>query len=124
MDHPITALIVDDDLHLREVLELNLNAHKKIRFNTRTGFIMIDPAEIVYCKADWSYTEIFLSGGTMHVVPINIGKVEELLNPKIFFRLNRSVILNRDAVQRVDRKRKLCTIDYNGKTVDFKLPGG
>lgn len=40
-------------------LMVHLNAHKKIRFNIRSGFIMIDPAEIVYCQADWSYTEIF-----------------------------------------------------------------
>lgn len=102
----------------------HLNAHKKIRFNTRTGFIMIDPAEIVYCQADWNYTEIFLSSGTKHVVSMNIGKVEEQLNPNLFFRLNRSVIICRDTVESADRKKRECVIGFDGEQKRFKIPTG
>ncbi len=102
----------------------HLNAHKKIRFNTRTGFIMIDTAEIVYCLADWSYTEIYLRNGTMHTVSMNIGKVEELLNPKTFFRLNRSVIIRRNNIESADRKKRECVIDFNGEQKRFKIPTG
>lgn len=102
----------------------HLNAHKKIRFNTRTGFIMIDPSEIVYCQADWSYTEIHLTHGTMQTVSMNIGKVEELLNAKVFFRLNRSVLVHRDAVHSVDRNTRQCLIQYIGSKVSFKISLG
>ncbi len=102
----------------------HLNAHKKIRFNTRTGFIMIDPAEIVYCQADWSYTEIFLSSGTMHVVSMNIGKLEELLHPSHFFRINRSFILRIDSIVSVNRKTHQCIIKCAQDERSFKIPTG
>lgn len=102
----------------------HLNAHKKIRFNTRTGFIMIDPSEIVYCQADWSYTEIFLSCGTMHVVSMNLGKVEELLHPSHFFRINRSVILRINSIVSVNRKTHQCVIKFSLDEVSFKIPSG
>ncbi|HNW74255.1 MAG TPA: response regulator transcription factor [Bacteroidales bacterium] len=103
-------------------LMAHLKAHKKIRFNTRTGFIMIDPAEIVYCQADWSYTEIYLRNGTRHTVSMNIGKVEELLNPKIFFRLNRSVLVRIDVVVSINRKTHQCMIKCASKEISFKIP--
>ncbi len=102
----------------------HLNAHKKIRFNTRTGFIMIDPAEIVYCQADCSYTEIFLTTGTKHVVSMNIGKVEKLLNPERFIKLNRSIIVRIDSIMTVNRKTHQCTITHTGKEISFKIPAG
>lgn len=105
-------------------LLLHLNAHKKIRFNTRTGFIMIDPAEIVYCQADWSYTEIHLSDGTMQVVSMNIGKVGELLHPSHFFRLNRSVIIRIEFVTKVERKTHQCVVTVAGNEIFFKIPSG
>ncbi len=88
----------------------HLNQHKKMRFNTRQGFIMIDPAEIVYCQADWSYTEVYLSTGQKIVVSMNIGKVGDLLDPERFFRLNRSVIVNLESIAAVDRKSHKCVI--------------
>jgi len=39
----------------------HLHEHQKIRFNTRHGFLMIDPCDILYCQADWSYTERWLT---------------------------------------------------------------
>ena len=99
-----------------------LNLHKKVRFNTLHGFIMIDPAEIFYCQADWSYTEIYLTGIKKHVVSMNIGKVEALLDSTRFFRINRSVIINLGSLVSVDRKRHKCNILLDGKEVEFHLP--
>lgn len=110
--------------HKIDQLMLHLDAHKKIRFNTRQGFIMIDPAEIVYCQADWSYTEIYFVNGKMHVVSMNMGKVEGLLNPAHFFRINRSVMVRIDSIVTVNRKAHQCTILYGGKEISFKIPAG
>lgn len=102
----------------------HFNLHRKIRFNTRSGFIMIDKSQIIYCLADWSYTELHLETGKREIVSMNIGKVEKLLDETAFFRLNRSVIIRRDSVHSVDRKKKQCIISYNGGTAEFRIPGG
>ena len=40
----------------------------KIKFNTRTGFVLIDPKEIVYCESDKNYSEIILNNGKKELV--------------------------------------------------------
>ncbi len=113
--------------HLEEKVEQLIRQIKpveKVRFNTRSGFIMINPAEIVYCKADWSYTEIYLSDGKMIVVSMNIGKVEALLDPDAFFRISRSIIIAIKAIASVNRKNHSCIITYGGKELTLKVTAG
>jgi len=110
---------LDDQIHN---LLYHLDRHKKIRFNTRQGFIMIDPSEIIYCQADWSYTEIYQSNGKKEVVSMNIGKVEALLDPARFFRINRSVVINLGFLVSVDRKRHKCFLSLDGKDLELHLP--
>jgi two-component system, LytTR family, response regulator len=95
---------------------------EKIRLNTRSGFIMIDPTDIVYCKADWSYTEIYLSDGKMIVVSMNMGKVMDLLDSTRFFRINRSMILNLSKISSVNRKNHKCVIICNDVETTFNFP--
>lgn len=101
-----------------------LSQHEKIKLNTRHGFIMVDPSEIFYCKADWSYTEVNLSGGKKIVVSMNIGKVEELLDPTRFARISRSVMINLSALVSFDRKNHLCVISCNNTDMEFHITGG
>ncbi len=113
-------------LRLREKIDRlfsYLSQHEKIRFNTRHGFIMINPMEVVFCQADWSYTEIYLINGTKAVVSMNIGRVEELLDPSRFFRINRSIIINRSNLLSVDRKAHRCRISHHGTELEFPLTG-
>jgi DNA-binding LytR/AlgR family response regulator len=98
-----------------------LNRHEKIRFNTRHGFMMIDPSEIVYCQADWSYTEIFLQHGKVITVSMNIGKVEELLDTTRFIRVSRSVIINISTLLSVDRKTHTCIISAGEQDREFRI---
>jgi len=100
-----------------------LDRHKRIRFNTRRGFIMIDPDEVIYLKADWSYTEIRLSKEKSETVSMNIGKVEELLPHDLFVRISRSVIINRNYIEKLDRKARLITLRKKDEMFEFKVTG-
>ncbi|HRZ20699.1 MAG TPA: LytTR family DNA-binding domain-containing protein, partial [Bacteroidales bacterium] len=67
----------------------------KIRFNTSSGFILINPVEIIYLQADANYTDVYLVDERKHTISKNIGEIEKILgkNP-VFFRISRSVIIN------------------------------
>ena len=94
---------------------------EKIRFNNRTGFIMIDPTEIIYCQADWNYTEIWFSKEKKELVTMNIGKVFNML-PKIqFIRINRSVIINRNHLERLNRKSRTVILVTTYGKYEFKF---
>ncbi|MEK6781738.1 MAG: LytTR family DNA-binding domain-containing protein [Bacteroidota bacterium] len=78
----------------------------KLRINTRTGYIFIDPSSILYCKADGNYTYIDL-GDRQHLCSIQLGMVEGMLPKNGFIRLGRSLIVKFDFITKVDRKTNL-----------------
>jgi DNA-binding LytR/AlgR family response regulator len=62
-----------------ESLEKAVKNHRKLRFNTRSGFIMIHPDQIFYIEADANYSEIWYNKTQREVVSMNLGAVEALL---------------------------------------------
>ena len=97
------------ELQIQELLD-RLKSHKKIKFRNRTGFTMIDPAEILYCEADSNYTMLELTTGKSLVVSMNLGKVEELLPQGSFCRISRSNLVNIQYLTQVDRKSMRCEL--------------
>lgn len=91
-------------------LSYQLSDKKKLKFRNRTGFSMIDPDEILFCRADSNYTVIELDSGKRLTVSMNLGKVEEMLPGLCFSRISRSVIINLHYLVEVDRKHMTCGI--------------
>jgi two-component system, LytTR family, response regulator len=82
----------------------------KIKFNTRTGYILISPAEIMYCEADVNYTTIYLGKDNREVITVNLGRVEEILPPDSFYRISRSILINQIYLTKADRQKKQCLL--------------
>ncbi len=98
-----------------------LHPHK-MKFNTRSGFIIINPADIIYCQAEGNYTEIFMINGEREVITTNLGKIEKDLPDSSFYRVSRSHIVNINYILRVDRKNRFCGIGINGTIYNLTLP--
>ncbi len=94
---------------------------KKLVFDLRTGLLIIDPEDLVYCEADGNYTYLYLKSGRVEMVSFNIGHVEKLLQTHEFFRLNRSVLINKEHILKLDLKNKICEVSLNGKYPKFKI---
>jgi two-component system, LytTR family, response regulator len=93
----------------------------RIRVNTRNGTLFINPATIIYCKADGNYTTI-CTGTKMLLCSMNIGKVEELLPGDRFIRVGRSYIINFEFITLLDRKESTLTLVREGESVTIKIP--
>jgi two-component system LytT family response regulator len=85
----------------------------KMRFNTSGGFILVNPDEIIYCKAEANYTDLYLIDQRMHTISQNIGKIEEILHQKQFFRISRSVIINMNYLTEISRGKRQCILTAN-----------
>lgn len=92
----------------------------RMRFNTRTGFVLLNPDEIVYCKAALNYTEIYLHEKEMELVSVQIGRISPLLEGTSLKRVGKSYIINTIHIKEVDRKDERITFHKNGKS--FALP--
>jgi two-component system, LytTR family, response regulator len=93
----------------------------RIRVNSRTETFFINPATILFCKADGNYTTI-CTGAKHQLCSLNLGKVEELLPGNGFVRVGRSHIINFEYITTLDRKESTITMVKNGESVKIKIP--
>lgn len=108
---------------LSQLIEtLRESAPGKVKLNTRSGYILINPQEVVYCQADGNYTHIQLVSGVQEITTQNLGTIEDLLKGSSYFRASRSYLLNLKYLTRVDRKSCNCILEYPGDTCAIKIP--
>jgi DNA-binding LytR/AlgR family response regulator len=94
---------------------------KRVKVNTRTGTLFVNPANILYCKADGNYTVIH-SGGKELLCSMNIGKLREMLPETSFLRIGRSLILNIEHITHLDRRQSVVTLVNQGESISVKIP--
>ena len=94
---------------------------KRLKFNTRCGFIVIDPVEIVFCSAHNNYSEIHSLSSNPVTVSQNLGQLEKKLGENYFFRISRSSIINVNFLKKVIRKEKICVLSCNSIEVKLKV---
>jgi two-component system LytT family response regulator len=93
----------------------------RIRVNTRTGTLFINPADILFCKAEGNYTSV-CTGKKHYLCSMNLGKVEELLPKNGFIRIGRSYIVNFEYITMLDRKECTIMLVRNSESVSVKIP--
>ena len=106
--------------HLIAVLKESVPG--KVKLNTRSGYVLINPQDVVYCQADGNYTHIQLISGVREIITQNLGAIDGLLEGSSFFRASRSYLLNLKYLARVDRKSCNCILEYPGDTCSIRIP--
>ncbi len=109
------------DLGKKENLLDSVDMIPRIRVNTRSGTAFINPATILYCKADGNYT-VICTGEKQHLCSLNLGKIEELLPKRGFLRVGRSIIVNFEYIVMLDRKESQITLVRDGESATIKIP--
>lgn len=56
--------------------------------------IFVNPNEVIYCKSDGNYTEIFFKNAKKEVLAKKIKDVELILNHSLFYRVHNSYLIN------------------------------
>jgi len=56
----------------------------KIALPYAHGYTFVEPADVMYCESDSSYTKFFLLTGEMYLITKTLGDVEEMLSGVIF----------------------------------------
>lgn len=93
----------------------------RIKVNTRTGTVFINPETILFCKAEGNYTTI-CTGEKEYLCSLNLGKLQDQLTSESFIRLGRSLILNFEFITLLDRKKSTVTLVRDNETVIVKIP--
>lgn len=93
----------------------------RIKVNTRTGTVFINPATILFCKAEGNYTTI-CTGEKEYLCSLNLGKMQEQLTSNGFLRIGRSLIINFEFITLLDRKKSAVTLVRDNESVTVKIP--
>lgn len=67
------------------------------------GFSMVKISDIIYCKADGSYTEVYLLNGKKITTSRLLKSLEELLPEQTFYRIHKSYIVNLNLIKRYNK---------------------
>ena len=87
--------------HFKPNYEVNLQTPFGIKEGFKTIFVQL--ADIRYCKSDGGFTYVFLSNGQNIYSSDSLGKLEERLPEKYFFRCHNQYIINRHQIKEHDR---------------------
>ncbi len=98
------------------------NKPGRIKLNTRTGYVFIDPDDIMLIEADGNYSHIKQGGGKEEVCTQNIGAMEKILEDRSFLRISRSFLINMKYISRVDRRNNTCELEHNSHVEKIKIP--
>jgi DNA-binding LytR/AlgR family response regulator len=90
----------------------NNRANPKIKLTTKSGIIFINPDEIMLIQAGTNHSNIYLKNGTVELIMQNVSKIIELIDSPGFIKANRSSYINLQYLRRIDRKSKICVLNY------------
>ncbi len=83
--------------------ETNENYLEYIAIPSSNKIDIIHPEDIVYVEADGRYTIFHLTNGNHKIASRNLGEYEKQLNPKSFFRIHHSYIVNLNMVVNINK---------------------
>ena len=81
---------------------------------------ILEHSQIIYCKSDNSYTEVFLGTGEKILVSRSLATVSKELTTG-FVRVSQSYLVNTDWISIIDKKRKFIRL-RNNETIRFTIP--
>lgn len=86
---------------LKELVhEDGINIHHHLLVPKGDELVLIDTSEISYIIKN-TEVRVYLFNGQSFNLPYGLGELEHMLDPNIFFRLNRQYIANRESLKRI-----------------------
>lgn len=73
----------------------------KIVLSTMEGYYPVNPADIIYCRADDCYTHIYMQDGKTYTISKLLKEFERLLEPHNFFRIHKSFLINLNHIEKI-----------------------
>lgn len=115
------ALIKQNNIQARisQIIE-KFPEEKRLRFRTTRGYLIIDPEEILFCKSDGMYTELYLTNSRIEYSFLFLSKLDEILSKFNFIRVSRSYLINRKYIRKLYRGSNTICLSAEGKEYEIK----
>lgn len=91
----------------------SLQSHTLLVRTQKFGYLVIEFDDIAYCKANGSYTNLYLSNDKTVIVTRPLVSVGKLLGNGNFVRCHRSYLINIEKVRKFDVNKRTITVSEN-----------
>ena len=93
----------------------------RLSLRTANGKIFVDAADIAFITADGNYSHLYTFGNQEDILE-SLATMEQMLDPAVFFRVDRCTIVNTQRVYKLNVKRHQCTmLSPEGLVLDVEL---
>ena len=82
-----------------ENYEPNNDSINKITLTLSRKTMFVEPDDILYCKSDGNYTEVFFSNDKKEMISKKLKDVEAMINSNLFFRIHNSYLVNTNHIK-------------------------
>ncbi|MDG5492878.1 LytTR family DNA-binding domain-containing protein [Psychroserpens sp. SPM9] len=114
----VTEIKEKEDALQDQVLVPKTNSvNGKITIPQQDGFEVLETADILYCKADDNYTEIYLNTNKKKLVSKTLKYFEEALNDGPFARVHKSYLVNVNEIRKYVKGKGGSVVLSNGKEI-------
>ncbi|MDT0558897.1 LytTR family DNA-binding domain-containing protein [Ichthyenterobacterium sp. W332] len=107
----------EDALQNQVLVPKTATADGKITIPQQDGFEVIEAANILYCKADDNYTEIYLNNNKKKLVSKTLKHFEETLKDSSFSRVHKSYLVNVNEIVKYVKGKGGTVVLGNGKEI-------
>ena len=114
----VTEIVAKENALQDEVLVAKTKkVDGKITIPQQNGFEVLETQNILYCKADDNYTEIYLKDGKKKLVSKTLKYIEEALSSANFSRVHKSYLVNVDEIIKYLKGKGGSVMLSNGKQI-------
>jgi len=87
---------------------------QRIALPNRDGYDFVAPLDILYCKADGAYTQVYLTDGRIIMLSKSLGEVETVLPSSSFIRIHHSFTVNINHISKLRKSDGSVLVMANG----------
>ena len=117
VDYVVEIRTTEEALQDQVLVSKTNNVNGKITIPQQDGFEVLETANILYCKADDNYTEIYLNNNKKKLVSKTLKYFEEALKDSGFARVHKSYLVNVNEVTKYVKGKGGSVILSNGKEI-------
>ncbi|WP_431137070.1 LytR/AlgR family response regulator transcription factor [Psychroserpens mesophilus] len=117
VDYVSEIKMKEDALQDQVLVPKTHSVNGKITIPQQDGFEVLDTANIMYCKADDNYTEIYLNNNKKKLVSKTLKYFEEALIDSNFARVHKSYLVNVNEVTKYLKGKGGSVVLSNGKQI-------
>lgn len=117
VDYVVEIKTKEDALQNQVLVPKTNSVNGKITIPQQDGFEVLETKDILYCKADDNYTEIYLNNNKKKLVSKTLKYFEEILKESNFARVHKSFLVNVNEVTKYRKGKGGSVVLSNGKEI-------